>query len=83
MGLRESQGCMGTITCKKIGYDTERDAIGARLRNASWFKTDFRVYQCNKCSKWHLTSRLLPWQMSINVSDMHIPIDQWEYLNEQ
>lgn len=48
---------------KKI-YFTERRAIQARLRIRQMFHSDQRVYLCDQCGWFHLTSRLLRHQLN-------------------
>lgn len=64
--------------CSKVPYPTEREAIGARLRSVAFFRKDFRVYECDACKQWHLTSRLLPWQTPLDAETLHVPIDQFK-----
>lgn len=51
---------MKTKTCKKVGYDTEQNAIETLYklgRKLNPKKKPIRIYQCY-CGKWHLTSRM-------------------------
>jgi len=46
---------------KKL-YITEHEAILGKLRTERKRKVRLRVYNCDKCKGWHLTSHLLIWQ---------------------
>jgi hypothetical protein len=42
----------------KNSYERESDALAAAVRSAGQRNTSFlRVYKCNYCFKWHLTSQ--------------------------
>ena len=56
-GFRQEMKCQ-----EKRLYITEREAIFARIRNRHRFKKDQRVYKCDVCRGFHLTSRLLAFQ---------------------
>lgn len=53
------------VCARKRIYFTERRAIQARLRIRQIFQRDQRVYHCEKCNWFHLTSRLLRHQLTI------------------
>lgn len=53
----------GLTVCKKRWFATEWSALGYRNKVRNEFGKDQRQYYCRKCFGWHLTSRLMPWQI--------------------
>ncbi len=49
--------------CKKRWFPTEYAALGFRNKVRNELGKDQRQYECKKCHGWHLTSRLMPWQI--------------------
>ncbi len=49
--------------CGKLWFVTEQQALGYRNKVRNEFGRDQRQYECKKCLGWHLTSRLMPWQI--------------------
>lgn len=52
------------MVCKKLWFATEQRALGYRNRVRNILGKDQRQYYCKKCLGWHLTSRLMPWQIN-------------------
>ncbi len=53
----------GHALCHKLWFATEQRALGFRNKVRNIFGKDQRQYECKKCRGWHLTSRLMPWQI--------------------
>lgn len=46
-------------------YITEHEAIIGLIKVQRKHKVRQRVYKCDVCKGWHLTSRIFPWQRII------------------
>lgn len=60
-GIDDSKKIAGCL--RKRLFITEHEAIITRIVFGRKFKKDYRVYGCNICKGWHLTSRPLRHQL--------------------